>query len=29
MSLDDVVSSVADDPTLFEVATYRTLRWLD
>jgi queuine tRNA-ribosyltransferase len=29
MALDDVVSSVADDPTLFEVATYRTLRWLD
>ena len=29
MALDDVVSSVADDPTRFEVATYRTLRWLD
>ncbi|KAL7496242.1 hypothetical protein ACHAWT_004463 [Skeletonema menzelii] len=29
MALDDVVSSVADDKTRFEIATYRTLRWLD
>lgn len=29
MALDDVVSSVADDPVRFRVATYRTLRWLD
>ena len=29
MALDDVVSSVADDRKRFEVATYRTLRWLD
>ena len=29
MALDDVVSSVADDRTRFEIATYRTLRWLD
>ncbi|KAL7539211.1 hypothetical protein ACHAXR_010879 [Thalassiosira sp. AJA248-18] len=29
MALDDVVSSVADDKTRFQVATYRTLRWLD
>jgi len=29
MALHDVVSSVADDPARFEVATYRSLRWLD
>ena len=29
MALDDVVSSVAEDKTRFEIATYRTLRWLD
>jgi len=29
MALDDVVSSVVEDRTRFEVATYRTLRWLD
>lgn len=29
MALDDVVSSVSDDTARFEVATYRTLRWLD
>jgi tRNA-guanine transglycosylase len=29
MALDDVVSSVSDDKTRFEIATYRTLRWLD
>jgi tRNA-guanine transglycosylase len=29
MALDDVVSSVSDDTTRFEIATYRTLRWLD
>lgn len=29
MALDDVVSSVADDKTRFQIATYRTLRWLD
>jgi queuine tRNA-ribosyltransferase len=29
MQLDDVVSSVAADDERFEVATYRTLRWLD
>lgn len=29
MALDDVVSSVAVDKTRFEIATYRTLRWLD
>lgn len=29
MALDDVVSSVSDDETRFEIATYRTLRWLD
>jgi queuine tRNA-ribosyltransferase len=29
MALDDVVSSVADDRERFQIATYRTLRWLD
>ena len=29
MALDDVVSSVSQDPMRFKVATYRTLRWLD
>jgi queuine tRNA-ribosyltransferase catalytic subunit len=29
MALDDVVSSVACDPTRFQVATHRTLRWYD
>ena len=29
MALDDVVSSVADNDERFEIATYRTLRWLD
>ena len=29
MQLDDVVSSVAADEERFEVATHRTLRWLD
>lgn len=29
MALDDVVSSTADDRKRFEIATYRTLRWLD
>jgi queuine tRNA-ribosyltransferase len=29
MALDDVVSSIADDQERFEIATYRTLRWLD
>lgn len=29
MALDDVVSSVTADDERFEVATYRTLRWLD
>jgi len=29
MALDDVVSSTADDRIRFEIATYRTLRWLD
>lgn len=28
MALDDVVSSVADDPTRFRIATYRTVSWL-
>lgn len=29
MALDDVVSSVSDKHERFEIATYRTLRWLD
>ncbi|GFH47502.1 hypothetical protein CTEN210_03977 [Chaetoceros tenuissimus] len=29
MALDDVVSSVTDNDERFEIATYRTLRWLD
>jgi len=29
MALDDVVSSIADNDERFEIATYRTLRWLD
>lgn len=29
MALDDVVSSVSDNQERFEIATYRTLRWLD
>jgi queuine tRNA-ribosyltransferase len=29
MALDDVVSSVVDNDERFEIATYRTLRWLD
>lgn len=29
MALDDVVSSVTDDQERFQIATYRTLRWLD
>jgi queuine tRNA-ribosyltransferase len=29
MALDDVVSSVTDDRKRFQIATYRTLRWLD
>lgn len=29
MALDDVVSSVSQDPVRFKVATYRTLRWID
>jgi tRNA-guanine transglycosylase len=29
MQLDDVVSSVADDPARFEEATERSVRWLD
>ena len=29
MALDDVVSSVTDNHTRFQIATYRTLRWLD
>jgi queuine tRNA-ribosyltransferase len=29
MALDDVVSSVTDNHERFEIATYRTLRWLD
>lgn len=29
MALDDVVSSVADDPERFAEATHRTLRWMD
>jgi queuine/archaeosine tRNA-ribosyltransferase len=28
MALDDVVSSVTDDPTRFRIATYRTVSWL-
>lgn len=29
MALDDVISSVTDNDERFEIATYRTLRWLD
>ena len=29
MALDDVVSSVENDPARFELATHRTLRWYD
>lgn len=29
MALDDVVSSITDNDERFEIATYRTLRWLD
>lgn len=29
MALDDVVSSVTDNTERFQIATYRTLRWLD
>jgi queuine tRNA-ribosyltransferase len=29
MALDDVVSSMSQDPVRFKIATYRTLRWMD